>query len=170
MKTLTAILLCFSMTLLACSKSSPSKDTPSGSAKRIPAGRPELLKPGQKATIDDIEITILSARTTDQYTNSPSEGKKYIVLRFKVKNLSGEEKLYCRGQSANLQWIDPKEGRRYGTEFGVPCNNPEKDSLAPGAEGEFEAAYMIPKEYSEAEFHYAAMDPMEKARWLVPVK
>lgn len=54
---------------------------------------------------------------------------------------------------------------------GVMLRNPDDRKLAPGAEAEFEAVYLTPKALSSLEFHYVpGYDPVEKARWTIPVE
>lgn len=143
----------------------------SSSSQQSVNKQPEILFAGQKAVYKDFEIALLRAKATTEYINGPKEGNKYIVLRFKVKNISKEEK--GGDVSRGLQWRDKGEGMRKGpaSTTGVKLHNPKEGKLAPGAEAEFEAVYMVPNSLTEVEFHYIpGYDPIEKARWSLKIE
>ncbi len=144
---------------------------PAAKPERKAPARPELLAPGRTAVCEDVEITLLGTRKATEYTKTPDQGKGYVVLRFRVKNL-GDEEMYG-DVSRNLQWRAAESDRREGYErtTGVDLNNPEDSHLAPGQQAEFEAVYMMPNDTTEVEFHYVpGYNPIEKARWKIKIQ
>ncbi len=134
-------------------------------------GQPELLAASQKAVVEDLEIALLSAKATKEYINGPKAGNKYIVLRFRTKNIGKEA--VSGDVSSNLQWLDKDSGRRNGPvrTTGIKLDNPKDSKLAPGAESEFEREYEVPESLGEVEFHYLpGYNPIEKARWRLGIQ
>ena len=176
------LIISLSLSLAGCKKSEPQSGSqtsqPAVSSSQVVEKvenkgpvRPELLSEGQKAVFKDVEVTLLGSRKATEHTRTPREGEGYIVLKFRIKNLSDEE-MYG-DKSSDLQWMDKASDRRNGYErtTGVDLNNPENKNLASGQEAEFEAVYMVPLNLTEVEFHYVpGYDPIEKARWKVMIK
>lgn len=171
MKVNRLLILVFGTTLVAgVGFAATNKNPPAATKKGAPA-QPALLPPGGKVVHDDFEIAVLGARRPTDWVRTPPPGKGYVVLRFRVKNVGREN---VRGDvSRSLQWKDPADGMRRGTESstGVKLNNPDNAKLAPGSEAVFEAVYLAPTAATSLEFHYiAGYGPIEKARWRVKVE
>ncbi len=155
------------------STNSSSSSTPSQTVKTVqPTPATDIaLRPGQTCNDEDFEVTIINAKRATKYTKNPPEGQGYIVLRFKVKNISSEQQY--GNISGDLQWKNPKNGMRDNVKryTGVPLNNPEEMDLQPGQEAEFEEPYLVPNDMTEVEFHYVpGYNPKEKAKWVIPIE
>jgi hypothetical protein len=144
------------------------KTTPSETA--LAESQALLLRAGQAAAYEGLEITLLSLTRATEFSKTPPEGQGYAVLRFKVRNTGAEEKSSMVG--GDLQWAETASGRRNGPESytGVPTESSMDFRLAPGAEAVYEEVYLIPKELAEVELHYVpGLDPKEKARWMMKI-
>jgi hypothetical protein len=153
-----------------------ANDTPKPAAQKSSTVKtgPENDKPlalGESYSGDKFEITLLSARRATQHTKTPKPGTGYIVLSYRVKNLSKQEKYGDQG--SDLQWKDPSSGMRNGLVrySGVNVEDPPNSDLKPGEEAVFESVYALPDGLAQVEFHYVpGYNPKEAAKWLISVE
>ncbi|ACN13937.1 hypothetical protein HRM2_08240 [Desulforapulum autotrophicum HRM2] len=155
----------------------PSQNPPVVKEEGVKPGQPEqteggevFLRPGQAAMRDDLEITLLSLKKTNQYINQPKTDHFYAIIRVRVKNLGKEQDSALI--FSQLQWKDPKSSISHSFQrtTGVKLDKTRDYELPPGVEGEFEEVYMLPNGMSETQFVLSKGWTKTIAIWLLPIE
>ncbi|NPV91281.1 MAG: DUF4352 domain-containing protein [Firmicutes bacterium] len=128
-----------------------------GSPKSPASGQAEkpALKVGEAGKTDKLSITVTKAEKAKEWVNSPAKGREYVVVSFKVTNISKEE----QSIGANdFQYVSDESGSReaYARTTGVKAvpDTFGAAKIAPGDTFEGSLVYAVPVEMSRVELHY----------------
>jgi hypothetical protein len=102
---------------------------------------------------DELEITVTKAEKAAEWINGPPEGHVYIVVSFKITNISKEEQSVA---ASDFQYV--KDGMResYERTTGVKAD-PDTfggEDIAPKDTFEGSLVYAVPADMHEMELHY----------------
>ena len=115
----------------------------------------EVYPIGEAGRTDNLEIMITKAEKAAEWINGPPEGREYVVVSFKVTNISKEK----QSIGANdFQYVRDESGSResYARTTGV---NADPDTfggadIEPGESFEGSLVYAMPIDMSHIELHY----------------
>ncbi|MBU7006556.1 DUF4352 domain-containing protein [Phosphitispora fastidiosa] len=110
---------------------------------------------GEPGGTDELEIAVTKAEKAAEWINSPPEGREYVIVSFKVTNISKEEQSIG---ADDFQYVVGDSGAReaYARTTGVKTD-PDTfgaASMAPGESFEGSLVYAMPVEMSHIELHY----------------
>jgi len=110
---------------------------------------------GEVAIGEGLEITITKAEKASEWINGPKEGREYVVVSFRVKNISGEEQSIG---ASDFQYVVNDTGSReaYERTTGVQAD-PDTfggETILPGETFEGSLVYGMPIEMRDIEMHY----------------
>lgn len=128
---------------------SSSQKASSGPAEKT------ALQIGQAGRTDDLEITVTKVEKAAEWINSPAPGREYVVVSFKVVNISKEKQSIGAG---DFQFVNQESGSREAHErtTGVKAN-PDTfgaANIAPGDTFEGSLVYAMPAAMRHVELHY----------------
>lgn len=114
-----------------------------------------LYQIGETGSTDELEIMITKVEKAAEWINGPSQGREYVVVSFKVTNISEEEQSIG---ADDFQYIIDENGDResYARTTGVKAD-PDTfggESIAPRESFEGSLVYAMPVEMSHIELHY----------------
>lgn len=150
-----SILLIF-FTLSGCAEQ--GKEKARSSEPPSPAATPaeEQIYPiGEAGRTDNLEIMITKAEKAAEWINSPAEGREYVVVSFKVTNISKEKQSIG---ADDFQYVRDESGSResYARTTGVKAD-PDTFGAAdiePGESFEGSLVYAMPIDMGHIELHY----------------
>jgi hypothetical protein len=143
-------------TLSGCAERGEEKT--GNSAPPSPAATPakEQVYPiGEAGRTDNLEIMITKAEKAAEWINSPAEGREYVVVSFKVTNISKENQSIG---ADDFQYVRDESGSResYARTTGVKAD-PDTFGAAdiePGESFEGSLVYAMPVDMGHIELHY----------------
>lgn len=148
------------LVLLSCApKESPTGEVtpPSGGLVEGPIEeiKEKVYGLGEVAKGEDLEITITKVEKARDWINGPKEGREYVVVSFRVKNISGEEQSIG---ASDFQYVVNETGSReaYERTTGVQAD-PDTfggETILPGETFEGSLVYGMPVEMRDIEMHY----------------
>jgi predicted small lipoprotein YifL len=110
---------------------------------------------GEAGSTDALEITITKVEKAAEWINSPAEGREYVIVSFRITNLSKEEQSVGAG---DFQYVASDTGSRdaFARTTGVEANPDTFGAadIAPGESFEGSLVYAMPVEMSHIELHY----------------
>lgn len=151
-----------SMIIMVCAFSGCNKGSDNESNKdagsNTPAqqqGEKELLQIGEAGQTDTFEITVTDVQKPDSWVKSLADGREYVIVAIKVKNISQAEESI--GVS-DFQYVVDDDGDResYENYSGVKTD-PDTfgaASIAPGDTFEGSIVYSMPIDMNQIELHY----------------
>lgn len=143
-------------TLSGCAEKGEEKA--GNSTPPSPAATPakeQVYSIGEAGRTDNLEIMITKVEKAAEWINSPAEGREYVIVSFKVTNISKEK----QSIGANdFQYVRDESGSREGHKVltGVKAD-PDTFGAADIASGEnFEGSlvYAMPIDMGHIELHY----------------
>lgn len=113
------------------------------------------LQIGQAGKTDTLEITVTKAEKALEWINATAEGREYVVVAFKISNISKEEQSVGAG---DFQYINDESGSReaYARATGVKAEPKTFGAadIAPGDTFEGSLVYAVPVKQNRIELHY----------------
>ncbi|MEN6388792.1 MAG: hypothetical protein ABFD04_00105 [Syntrophomonas sp.] len=167
-----AILTIFviSFALMGCgannSSSINSTQTPSGSSQQTKNNPDKVLKAGESAILEGMEITLLNATIPK---NISADGEyKYVVLRYKVKNTATKD---LQWENKTIYWFDNTLGEKKMSIKNTGVKTASESGIIPaGASGEFEAVYKVALSLNSVDFRcYTSPDTSYSAKWVIDI-
>ena len=143
-------------TLSGCAEKGEEKagnSTPPSPA--VTPAKEQVYSIGEAGRTDNLEIMITKVEKAAEWINSPAEGREYVIVSFKVTNISKEK----QSIGANdFQYVRDESGSREGHKVltGVKAD-PDTFGAADIASGEnFEGSlvYAMPIDMGHIELHY----------------
>ncbi len=99
--------LVFALAALAACGAKDAKSAESPASSAAPAKEAKALALGEAGRTDELEITVTKAEKAAEWINGPPEGHVYIVVSFKITNISKEEQSVA---ASDFQYV--KDGMR----------------------------------------------------------
>ncbi|MEN6350719.1 MAG: hypothetical protein ABFD08_15160 [Syntrophomonas sp.] len=146
------------------SSSTNSGQTSPGSSQQTKSNPDKVLKAGEPATLEGMEITLLNATIPK---NVSVDGEyKYVVLRYKVKNTAAKD---LQWENKTIYWFDNTLGEKKMSIKNTGVKTASESGIIPaGASMEFEAVYKVALSLNSTEFrYYAAPDTSFSAKWVI---
>lgn len=143
-------------TLSGCAEKGEEKAGNSATPSPAAAPAKEQVYPiGETGRTDNLEIMITKVEKAAEWINGPSEGREYVVVSFKVTNISKEKQSIG---ADDFQYVRDESGSResYARTTGVKAD-PDTFGAAniePGESFEGSLVYAIPIDMGHIELHY----------------
>lgn len=148
------------------SYSSNSAQTSSGFSQQTKNNPDIVLKAGETATLEGLEITLVNATIPK---NVSADGEyKYVVLRYKVKNTTTKD---LQWENKTIYWFDNTLGEKKQSIKNTGVKTASESGIVPaGASGEFEAVYKVALSLNSIDFrYYASLDKPHSAKWVIDI-
>lgn len=151
--------LCFMLVLFALSGcAEKSEENAANGADPTPTDTPaqeQVYQIGEAGRTDTLEIMITKTEKAAKWTKDPPEDREYVVVSFKVTNISAETQSIG---ASDLQYVRDESGSReaYESWTGVEAD-PDTfggTDIEPGESFEGSLVYAMPIEMSHIELHY----------------
>lgn len=125
------------------------------SADPSPATEDRVYSIGEAGRTDNLEIVVTKAEKAVEWINGPPEGHEYVVVSFKITNIS--EELQSVGAN-DFQYVRDESGSReaYARTTGVKADPDTFGGvdIEPGESFEGSLVYAMPIGMSNIELHY----------------
>ncbi|MEQ8176119.1 MAG: hypothetical protein ABRQ26_13755 [Syntrophomonadaceae bacterium] len=148
------------------SSSTNSGQTSSGSSQQTKSNPDKVLKAGEAATLEGMEITLVNATVPK---NVSADGEyKYVVVRYKVKNTATRD---LQWENKTIYWFDNTLAEKKMSIKNTGVKTASESGIVPaGASGEFEAVYKVALSLNSIDLrYYSSPDTPYRARWMIDI-